>query len=58
VRGLESDRLVATLKHFAGYSASLAGAQPRAGVDGAAHAARRDAVPFEMAIREGGAARS
>ena len=30
VRGLESTGLVATLKHFAGYSASRRGAQPRA----------------------------
>jgi beta-glucosidase-like glycosyl hydrolase len=54
-RGLESSGIVATLKHFAGYSASVAGRN---------HAPVRlgprdlhDVVlpPFEMALREGGA---
>ena len=41
VRGLQSAGVIATLKHFAGYSASRGGPQPRAGVDGPARAARR-----------------
>ena len=41
VQGLQSAGVIATLKHFAGYSASRAGAQPRPGVDGPAGAARR-----------------
>ena len=38
VRGLQSAGVIATLKHFAGYSASRGGAQPRPGVDGPARA--------------------
>ena len=49
MRGLESTGLVATLKHFAGYSRLRRGPQPRAGLDGAAQAARRDAAP----VRDG-----
>ena len=37
--GAAERRGLATLKHFAGYSASRAGAQPRPGVDGPARAA-------------------
>ncbi len=43
---------IATLKHFAGYSASRAGPQPRAGVDGPARAAGR----HPAAVRDGGRA--
>jgi beta-xylosidase len=55
VRGLESSGIVATLKHFVGYSASKAG-RNLAPVS----AGRREVndvllPPFEMAIREGGA---
>ncbi|GAB2948480.1 glycoside hydrolase family 3 N-terminal domain-containing protein [Streptomyces heilongjiangensis] len=55
VRGLESTGIVATLKHFAGYAASVGArnhAPVRAGVREFA-----DVVlpPFEMALREGGA---
>ena len=55
VRGLESTGLVATLKHFAGYSASLA-ARNHAPVSMGPRTLR-DVIllPFEMAIREGGA---
>ena len=45
--------MLATLKHFAGYSASRGGPQPRAGVDGPARAARRDPA----AVRDGRHAR-
>ncbi|MFF3515092.1 glycoside hydrolase family 3 N-terminal domain-containing protein [Streptomyces sp. NPDC002573] len=55
VRGLESAGIVATLKHFAGYSSST-GARNLAPV----RAGRREFAdvtlpPFEMALREGGA---
>jgi beta-xylosidase len=55
VRGLESCGLVATLKHFAGYSASQA-ARNHAPV-ALGPRTLRDVIllPFEMAIREGGA---
>ncbi len=55
VRGLEACGLVATLKHFAGYSASQA-ARNHAPV-ALGPRALRDVllVPFEMAVREGGA---
>ena len=55
VRGLESCDVVATLKHFAGYSASQA-ARNHAPV-AIGPRALRDVLlpPFEMAIREGGA---
>ncbi|WP_345643121.1 beta-glucosidase [Streptomyces tremellae] len=55
VRGLESSGVVATLKHFAGYSASRAG-RNLAPV-GMGPRERADVVlpPFEMAVREGGA---
>ncbi len=55
VRGLESAGVVATLKHFAGY-ASSAGARNLAPVRaGAREFADVTLVPFEMALREGGA---
>ena len=53
VAGLESAGIVATLKHFAGYSASRAGPQPRAGLDRPAGAGRRDPA----AVRDGAARR-
>ena len=55
VRGLESRGVVATLKHFVGYSASQA-ARNHAPV-AIGPRALRDVLlpPFEMAIREGGA---
>ena len=54
VRGLQSTGLVATLKHFAGYSASRGGPQPGAGGDRPAGVRRRQLLPpFEMAIRLG-----
>ncbi|MER6015390.1 glycoside hydrolase family 3 N-terminal domain-containing protein [Streptomyces bluensis] len=55
VRGLESAGIVATLKHFAGYSASV-GARNLAPVRaGAREFADVTLPPFEMALREGGA---
>ena len=55
VRGLEATGLVATLKHFAGYSASQA-ARNHAPVSMGPRTLRDVMlVPFEMAIREGGA---
>jgi beta-glucosidase-like glycosyl hydrolase len=55
VRGLEASGLVATLKHFAGYSASQA-ARNHAPV-ALGRRTLRDVIllPFEMALREGGA---
>ncbi|MBI5159977.1 MAG: glycoside hydrolase family 3 C-terminal domain-containing protein [Micrococcales bacterium] len=54
VRGLESAGIVATLKHFAGYSASR-GARNLAGVAmGPREFADVILPPFEMAVREGG----
>ena len=41
-RAAERRACIATLKHFAGYSASRGGPQPRPGLDGPARAARRD----------------
>ncbi|MYX26372.1 glycosyl hydrolase [Streptomyces sp. SID8381] len=55
VRGLESAGIVATLKHFAGYAAST-GARNLAPVRaGAREFADVTLMPFEMALREGGA---
>jgi beta-xylosidase len=55
VQGLESAGVIATLKHFAGYSASRAG-RNLAPVDiGPRELADVILPPFEMAIREGGA---
>ncbi|MFJ1540609.1 glycoside hydrolase family 3 N-terminal domain-containing protein [Micromonospora chalcea] len=55
VRGLQSQGVLATLKHFAGYSASRAGRN-----FGPVHAGPRELAdvllpPFEMAIRDGDA---
>ncbi|HEU5005544.1 MAG TPA: glycoside hydrolase family 3 N-terminal domain-containing protein [Jatrophihabitantaceae bacterium] len=55
VRGLQSRGVVATLKHFAGYSASAAGRN-----HAPAHLGRRELtdvflVPFEIAVRDAGA---
>ncbi|OLT39997.1 glycosyl hydrolase [Saccharomonospora sp. CUA-673] len=55
VRGLQSAGVVATLKHFAGYSASR-GARNHAPVSaGPRELADVILPPFEMAVREGGA---
>ncbi len=53
VRGLQSAGVIATLKHFAGYSASRAGAQPRAGVDGPPRAARLHPADVRDRDRDG-----
>ncbi|MEU9348953.1 glycoside hydrolase family 3 N-terminal domain-containing protein [Streptomyces sp. NPDC048278] len=55
VRGLESAGIIATLKHFAGYSASR-GARNHAPVSmGPREFADVILPPFEMAVRDGGA---
>lgn len=55
VRGLQSAGIIATLKHFAGYSASRAGRNHAP--TGIAPRELHDVLlpPFEMAIRDGGA---
>ncbi|MFI6938962.1 glycoside hydrolase family 3 N-terminal domain-containing protein [Streptomyces sp. NPDC050418] len=55
VQGLEAAGLVATLKHFAGYSASRAGRNLAPVGMGARERADVILPPFEMALREGGA---
>lgn len=55
VRGLESAGIVATLKHFAGYSASVAALNHGPVRMGRRHLRDVVLVPFEMAIRLGGA---
>jgi len=55
VRGLESSGIVATLKHFAGYSASRAGRNLAPVSMGPREIADVILPPFEMAVREGGA---
>ena len=55
VRGLQSAGIIATLKHFVGYSASRAGRNLAP-----VHAGRRELadtllIPFEMAVLDGGA---
>nr|WP_237405214.1 glycoside hydrolase family 3 N-terminal domain-containing protein [Streptomyces sp. SN-593] len=55
VRGLQSAGVVATLKHFAGYSASRAGRNLAPVGMGARERADVVLPPFEMAVREGGA---
>ncbi|MFV2112651.1 beta-glucosidase [Micromonospora sp. LOL_025] len=55
VRGLESAGVVATLKHFAGYSASRGGRNLAPVAMGPRERADVILPPFEMAIREGGA---
>ncbi|WP_395575178.1 glycoside hydrolase family 3 N-terminal domain-containing protein [Streptomyces sp. BK79] len=55
VRGLEGAGIVATLKHFAGYSASRAGRNLAPAPMGPRERADVLLPPFEMALREGGA---
>ncbi|HEY8588931.1 MAG TPA: glycoside hydrolase family 3 N-terminal domain-containing protein [Naasia sp.] len=55
VRGLESAGIVATLKHFVGYSASRAGRNLAPVSIGRRELQDVLLVPFEMALREGGA---
>jgi beta-xylosidase len=55
VRGLQSAGLIATLKHFAGYSASGAGRNLAPVEIGPRQLADIILPPFEMAIRHGGA---
>ncbi|MET9232880.1 glycoside hydrolase family 3 N-terminal domain-containing protein [Streptomyces cellulosae] len=55
VQGLESAGVVATLKHFAGYSASRAGRNLAPASMGPRERADVVLPPFEMAIHEGGA---
>ncbi|MFF9754637.1 beta-glucosidase [Streptomyces sp. NPDC014344] len=55
VQGLESTGVVATLKHFVGYSASRAGRNLAPSSVGPRERADVLLPPFEMAIREGGA---
>ncbi|WP_432090634.1 beta-glucosidase [Streptomyces sp. NRRL F-5630] len=55
VRGLESAGIVATLKHFAGYSASRAGRNLAPVSMGPRERADVVLPPFEAALREGGA---
>lgn len=55
VRGLESSGIVATLKHFVGYSASRAGRNLAPVSVGPRELADVLLPPFEMAVREGGA---
>ncbi|GGP77233.1 beta-xylosidase/alpha-l-arabinosidase [Saccharothrix coeruleofusca] len=54
-RGLESSGIVATLKHFAGYSASRGGRNHGPVSMGPREFADVVLPPFEMALREGGA---
>ena len=55
VRGLEGAGVVATLKHFAGYSASRAGRNLAPVSIGPRELADVILPPFEMAVRDGGA---
>ncbi len=55
VRGLQRSGIQATLKHFAGYAASRAGRNMAPVSMGPRELADAVAVPFEMAIRLGGA---
>jgi beta-glucosidase len=55
VRGLEDAGIIATLKHFAGYSASRAGRNLAPVAIGARELADVVLPPFEMAVRDGGA---
>lgn len=54
VRGLQSAGVIATLKHFVGYSASRAG-RNLAPVSAGPREVAELLVPFEMAVRDGGA---
>ncbi|MDQ4138834.1 MAG: glycoside hydrolase family 3 C-terminal domain-containing protein, partial [Actinomycetota bacterium] len=55
VRGLESAGVIATLKHFAGYSASRGGRNHAPVAMGPRELADVILPPFEMAVRTGGA---
>jgi len=55
VRGLESAGIIATLKHFVGYSASKAGRNLAPVSIGPRELADVLLPPFEMAVRDGGA---
>ena len=55
VRGLQSAGVLATLKHFAGYSASTAGRNLGPAAVGPRELADVLLPPFEMALRDGGA---
>lgn len=55
VRGLQSSGLVATLKHFAGYSASRSARNHAPVTAGPRELAELLLPPFELAVREGGA---
>ena len=55
MRGLQSAGIVATLKHFAGYSASRAGRNLAPVSMGPREFADVLLPPFEMAVLEGGA---
>ena len=55
VRGLQSAGVIATVKHFAGYSGSRAGRNLAPVSVGPREFADVFLVPFEMAIRDGGA---
>jgi beta-glucosidase len=55
VRGLESADVVATLKHFAGHSTSRAGRNLAPASIGPREFSDVILLPFEMALREGGA---
>ncbi|MGP4110527.1 glycoside hydrolase family 3 N-terminal domain-containing protein [Streptomyces sp. 4N509B] len=55
VRGLQSSGVIATLKHFAGYSAARAGRNHAPVPIGPREFADAILPPFEMAVREGGA---
>jgi beta-xylosidase len=55
VRGLQSAGIIATLKHFVGYSGSKAGRNFGPVAVGPRELSDIFLIPFEMAIREGGA---
>ncbi|MDO5662704.1 MAG: glycoside hydrolase family 3 N-terminal domain-containing protein [Brachybacterium sp.] len=55
VQGLQSSGVVATLKHFAGHAASRAGRNHAPVSIGLRELHDIDLVPFEMAVRDGGA---
>lgn len=55
VQGLQSAGVIATLKHFVGYSASRAGRNLAPAAVGIRERADVLLPPFEMAVREGGA---
>ncbi|MEE1618693.1 glycoside hydrolase family 3 N-terminal domain-containing protein [Brachybacterium sp. J153] len=55
VSGLQSEGIIATLKHFAGHAASRAGRNHAPVSIGRRELAEIDLVPFEMAVRRAGA---